>query len=130
MIAFLALAALSLTCAEAHAGAKYRTQYTSMGGGTINAVVDINGANGTYTLDDGSQGTLFNLKLQNLGGQQILRGNCSLNGVSGTVTWRMDGTLDQMDGTWQSGGQTGSWTGMYSDGSGPIGNQGPVKLPT
>ena len=124
-----AMVCLSLTSTPAYAGARYSTQYQNIGGGTIKAVVDIDGAYGTYTLDDGTRGTLSNLTLQNLGQQQILRGNWSLGGSNGTVTWRMDGTLDQMTGTWRLGDMTGTWNGTYLNGSGPVGNNGPVKLP-
>ena len=38
---------------------------------------------GQYDLKNGMQGTLSNLELQNVGGQRILRGDWSLNGVTG-----------------------------------------------
>jgi len=122
------LVALS-TGLRVDAAARYQTTYQSVGGNDIDAIVEIDGADGTYTLNDGQQGTLSNLQLQNIGGQQVLRGNWSFGGANGTVSWRMDGTLDNMTGTWKLGNQTGSWNGSYLDGQGSIGNMGPVKLP-
>jgi hypothetical protein len=121
--------ALAIAGSSSEAGAKYKTTYKSTGGAPVNALVDIDGDSGTYTLDNGQQGTLSNLQLFSLGGQNVLKGNWSFQGVNGTIAWKMDGTLDTMDGTWKSGGMTGFWNGTYAGGSGTIGNMGPRKIP-
>lgn len=122
------LCVIFAAASSVEAGAKYKTKFKDFGGNTQNALVDIDGADGTYTLDNGMTGTLSDLKLDNIGGQNVLRGKWTFGNRMGKVTWKMDGTLDTMDGTWTSGNQMGSWKGSFDSGMGSIGNMGPRKM--
>ena len=122
----VAVIVVSVAARNLQADVTYQSGYYS-NDGTINETnvqisLTINGSSGfgTYTLSDGSQGSLSfhigNGPIPN----KTYQGTWNFFGDTGTFTWTVTGNGSQFDGTWQddTSGVTGKWHG--SRGNGPV----------
>jgi hypothetical protein len=93
----------------------WNTTYTALDGRAISATMRLTGATGTYSLaGQNAAGTLSNVGyFVQPNGDILIVADWSLNGIIGTVEFRVpSGNKNSFSGTWVSGGQRGSWTGV------------------
>jgi hypothetical protein len=114
------LGALAITVA--FAGVATATDFDSRylsPSGQVHCIVSVDGDSGTYTLDDGTVGTLSNIQYSTSGKTKIIQGRWSLNGSSGTFTWRVPPSGGQFTGKWEGDfGGSGYWNGGQINGGG------------
>lgn len=100
---------------------QWNTTYIAEGQ-AISALVALNGdGTGTYTLDDGTQGNLFNVAfipaVNNPGSpfsEGSYTGNWALGGDSGSFFWNVNAvSFTSFTGRWSNSGtgESGNWTG-------------------
>jgi len=124
LAAVVAAVVVCATARSSFADIVYQSGYFS-DDGTINEPnvqisLNVAAGTGTYTLPDGSQGTL-NFHIGN--GpipNKTYQGTWSFFGDSGTFRWTVTGNGAQFNGTWtdQTTGATGQWSGHR--GNGPV----------
>jgi hypothetical protein len=88
--------------------------------GTVNNHVVLQGDSGSYTLEDGSTGSLSNIRYSG-GNVVIVRGIWSFQGQYGQFEWRVVPDGSQFLGNWRyldtRGRPQGAWNGVRTDGS-------------
>jgi hypothetical protein len=92
--------ALTLAFAVTASASDWDSRYLSPSG-QVHCIVSVDGDSGTYTLDDGTVGTLSNISYGGLGQTRVIQGRWSLGGESGSFTWRVPPSGGQFLGSWQ-----------------------------
>jgi hypothetical protein len=97
---------------------EWDSSYTTPGG-TVSAHVVLQGNSGSYTLSDGSTGSLSNIRYSGRN-VVIIRGIWSLGGQLGLFEWRVVPDGSQFLGNWRyldtKGRPQGAWNATRSDG--------------
>jgi hypothetical protein len=110
--------AVTLAMAGAATATDFDSRYLSPSG-QVHCIVSVDGDSGTYTLDDGTVGTLDSIRYSTTGKTRIIRGRWSLGGTSGTFEWRVPPSGGQFTGKWEGDfGGSGYWNGSQIDDGG------------
>ena len=118
--------AITLAAAGVATATDFDSRYLSPSG-QVHCTVSVDGDSGTYTLDDGTVGTLDSIRYSTVGKTRIIRGRWSLGGSSGTFEWRVPPSGGQFTGKWEGDfGGSGYWNGSQIDDGGGSSN-GPVR---
>jgi hypothetical protein len=114
----LGVVAITLTFAAIATATDFDSRYLSPSG-QVHCIVSVDGDSGTYTLDDGTVGTLSNIRYSASGKTRIIRGRWSLGGTSGTFEWRVPPSGGQFVGRWDGDfGGSGYWNGAQINDAG------------
>ena len=104
----------------------WQTEYQTVDGDVVQAAVEIQGTEGSYTVP-GCQGRLYNIRAAAPlgGGSMVVTGNWQFcGGETGTFRWSVDG--DSFRGNWafSSGAPRPYWNGSRSGGGGEFASGG------
>jgi hypothetical protein len=107
---------VALAFAATASASDWDSRYLSPGG-QVHCTVSVFGDSGSYTLDDGTVGTLSNIQYFNQGQTRIIRGRWALGGDTGSFEWRVPPSGGQFVGSWRGDfGGSGYWNGSQIGG--------------